>query len=174
MAPGQELAFRWEATTPADLEHRRAMVFFRSTPEVERSEVAQVVVVPRLGIPVYVENTNAQPAQLEIASIGLERSTLRDDSLRLTLDVTNVGQRNIRPQGELRIRSDSGEAVAFPINEGRDSVVPGAQRLFIQEIGPVPGGELSVEVVFNVSPRERHRERLVVPAALPSSPSPSS
>lgn len=174
VAPGQELAFRWEAATPADLGHRRAMIFFRSKPEVERSDMAQVVVVPRLGIPVYVESTNAQPAQLEIATLDLERVTLPEDSLRLTLDVTNIGQRNIRPQGELRIRSESGEAVAFPINEGRDSVVPGAQRRFVQEIGPVPGGELSVEVVFNVSPRERHRERLVVPAALPSSPSPSS
>ena len=174
VVPGQELAFRWEAATPTDLEHRRVMVFFKSEPEVERTNASQVVVIPRLGVPVYVESMNAQPARLEAVSIDIERLTEPENSLRLTLDVTNVGQRNIRPQGELRIRSKSGEAMSFPINEGRDSVVPGAQRRFIQEFGPVPGGELSVEVVFNVSPRERHREQMVVPATLPSSPSPSS
>lgn len=174
VAPGQELAFRWEAAAPEDLTHLRTMVFFRAEPDVERSDSAQVVLVPRLGVPVYVESVDAEPAQLEITSIGLSRAAKQSDRLRLVLDVINTGQRNIRPTGELRVRSAGGEAVAFPANEGRDSVVPGARRRFVRDYGPVPGGELSVEVVFDVSPRERHRERLVVPAASPPSASPAS
>ena len=174
MAPGRELAFRWEASTPDDLVHRRAMVFFRAEPEVERSETAQVVLVPRLGVPVYVESTGATPARLAIGSLDVLRVSGTEDRVRLVLDVTNTGQRNIRPQGEVRVRSAGGETIAFPVNEGRDAVVPEARRSFVREYGPVPGGELSVEVVFDVSPRERHRERLVVPAAPPPSASPSS
>ena len=173
VAPGQEVAFRWEAETAKDLVHRRVMVFFRSKPQVESSNAAQVLVVPRLGVPVYVESINAAPAQIDVASASVERLPGHEDRLRLSLDVTNAGQRNIRPQGELRIRSDSGTAVAFPINEGRDSVIPHATRHFGQEVGPVPGGELSVEVVFDVSPRERYREQMVVPAASPASALPS-
>jgi hypothetical protein len=174
VAPGSELAFRWEATAPGELTHRRVMVFFRAQPRVERSDTAQVVLVPRLGVPIYVESADADPARLEIATIDVARSDEQADRLRLVLDVTNTGQRNIRPTGEVRVRSADGEAISFPVNEGRDSVVPGARRRFVQEYGPVPGGGLSVEVVFDVSPRERHRERLVVPAASPLSASPAS
>jgi hypothetical protein len=171
VAPGQEVAFRWEAETPDDLVHRRVMVFFKSTPQVERTGPAQVVMVPRLGIPVYVESVTAAAAKLEVASVDVVRLADQEDRLRLSLDVTNVGQRNLRPRGELRVRSTSGEAVAFPINEGRDSVIPQAQRHFVHEYGPVPGGELSVQVVLDVSPRERHSEQVAVPAASSASAS---
>jgi hypothetical protein len=174
VAPGQELAFRWEATAPETLIHLRAMVFFRAEPDVARSDTTQVVLVPRLGIPVYVESTDAEPARVEIGSLEVERVDGGDDRIRLMLDVTNTGQRSIRPTGEVRVRSADGEVIAFPVNEGRDAVVPGARRRFERDYSPVPGGELSVEVVFDVSPRERHRERLVVPAASQPSASPAS
>ena len=45
------------------------MVFFRAQPQVERSNTAQVVLVPRLGVPVYVESVDAAPAMLEVTSI---------------------------------------------------------------------------------------------------------
>ena len=104
----------------------------------------------------------------------MTRADVSSDQLAILVETTNGGQRIIRPGGEIRVRAESGEALSFPFNEGRGPVLPGARRIFQQQVGPVPGGELSVEVVIDVSPRGRHRERLVVPATSPSSDSPAS
>jgi len=164
VAPDQRVFFRYSVNTPDDFTHLRSMIYLSSHPEVDAG-MNQVLVVARMGVPLYVENIKAASADLTIHELAWDRPEETPDRLRLRLLVTNDGERNIRPKGFVHLRSDDGRFdETFDFNEGREPVLPGQTRLWEQYFGPVPDGQLSARLRFETSPRHTHRADSVIPA----------
>jgi hypothetical protein len=150
--PDQRVFLRYSIETPQDFDQLRAMVFVSSIPDIEPGG-NKVRVVARMGVPIYVENRKAKPARLEIESAEWDRSP-ETDSLRLRLVVSNEGERNIRPQGYVHVKSRDGKFnQTFDFNQGREPVLPGQKRRWEQNFGPVPEGELEVKLRMASSAR---------------------
>jgi len=164
VAPSQRVYFRYSAEPPADFKQLRAMIYFSSRPEVpERAN--QVLVVARMGVPLYVESRQARPAALRVDEVAWERSGDPRDRLTLKLRTSNDGERNIRPSGYVEVRSPDGRFDrSYAFNEGQEPVLPGQKRRWEMSFGPVPKGELEVEVRFAVSPRASYESTSWIPA----------
>lgn len=151
--PDQRVYLRYSIETPEEFDQMRGMVFVSSIPEVEPGG-NKVRVVARLGIPIYVESRQAGPARLDVESVEWDRSPDTPGSLRLRLVVSNEGQRNIRPQGYVHVRSRDGKFnQTFDFNQGREPVLPGQKRRWDQKFGPVPEGALDVKLRMASSAR---------------------
>ena len=143
--------FRYTVETPPDFRQLREQIFFSSTPVIPNAS-NQIVFVPRMGIPLYVENVMAKPADIRVGSITWSRSS--DDTLLLTLVASNEGQRNIRPKGFVEVRSPHGKfSHTFPFNPGNEPLLPGQKRDWPISFSLVPSGDLSVRLRFETSPR---------------------
>lgn len=161
--PGGRTLFRYSVDAPAEFTQLRSQIFFSSMPIVE-SAPNQVLFVARMGIPIYVENVKALPADIKVHELKWERAGESGERLVLKALVTNEGERNIRPTGFLEVRSKDGEfAQTFPFNEGNEPVLPGQKREWTLTFGPVPGGELSLDLRFATGPRAMFQERYTVP-----------
>ena len=161
--PGGRTQFRYSIHAPEKFTQLRSQIFFSSTPIVERAP-NQVLFVARMGIPIYVENAKAVPADIKVHEVKWERAGESGESLVLKALVSNEGERNIRPTGFLEVRSRDGEfAHTFPFNEGNEPVLPGQKREWTMSFGPVPGGELSLDLRFASGPRAMFQERYTVP-----------
>lgn len=144
--------FKYSVDAPEAFKQLRTQVFFTAVPVVPNS-ANQVTFVPRLGVPLYVESTAAKPAALHADHIEWKRSP-DNQSITLSLSLRNEGERNIRPQGFVEVRSADGKfSKTFPFNEGNEPVLPGQQRAWNRVFGPVPGGDLSIRLRFETSPR---------------------
>lgn len=143
--------FRYTVDTPADFQQLREDIFFSSTPAIPK-QPNQVLFVPRMGIPLYVENVTAKPAHIRVDSVKWSRSS--GDTLRLALLLVNEGERNIRPKGFVEVRSADGKFnQTFPFNQGNEPLLPGQKRGWPLSFAPVPSGDLSVRLQFETSPR---------------------
>ncbi len=161
--PGGRTSFRYSVTAPEEFTQLRSQIFFSSTPVVEDAP-NQVLFVARMGIPIYVENVKAAPADIRVHELKWERAGDNDERLVLKARVSNEGERNLRPSGFLEVRSKDGEfAQTFPFNEGNEPVLPGQKREWILSFGPVPGGELSLNLRFSTAPRGMFQERYSIP-----------
>jgi hypothetical protein len=155
--PGGRTIFRYSMTAPESFGQLRTQIFFSSTPIVPGA-ANQVLFVARMGVPLYVENINAKPASLKVHEVKWERDDAR--TLILRLQVTNEGERNIRSNGYLQVRSKNGEfAKTFPFNETNEPVLPGQKRDWRIGFGPVPEGELTLDLRFATSPRTMFEEK---------------
>jgi hypothetical protein len=168
---GGSAVFRFRVHAPEEFTQLRAMVFFRSAPIVGEGEGPRVVIVPRLGVPVYLENRKATPGQLTVKRLELKRDGDGGDHIALHLDAENEGERNFRPTGTLEVRSVDGSfRKLYQLNEAREPILPGKLRAWSLRVGPVPGGELSVRLRLATSfKREYTAERTLAAASSPSS-----
>jgi len=170
VAPGQQVFFRCSLRAPAEFAQLRAMIYFVAHPHVEDTGGTKVVIVPRLGIPAYLQNPKARAGTLEVRSVSLQRATGSGEAVELDLDVVNTGERNIRPNGYLRVRATDGSFDrAFAFNEGGEPVLPAHQRKWRMTFGPVPGGELSLRLRFTTSRNASHQSDHTIAAASPPS-----
>jgi hypothetical protein len=149
--PKQRAYFRYTVETPAEFRQLREQIFFTSVPVVPNA-ANQVVFVPRLGVPLYVENISAKPPAVHVDSVKWSRPS--NDALELELDVRNDGERNIRPKGFVEVRSIRGTfSSTFPFNRGNEPLLPAQRRHWPLRFNPVPAGDLSVRLHFETSPR---------------------
>ena len=163
--PGQQVYFRYAVEVPEEFQQLRTIVYFRAVPDVEVA-ANQVLVVARMGVPLYVENVKAAPAKLAVGEVNLTRSEDDPAQLRLRMDLLNEGERNIRPQGMAHVESADGRfRQTFDLNRGREPVLPGQARQWQQLIGPVPDGELTVRLDLATSVRGSFRTESTVPPA---------
>lgn len=165
--PGQRFFFRYSVEVPEDLSQLRGLVFFSSTPVVERLEGgAQAQLVPRMGVPIYVENRAAPAADLVVEEVSWDRVG-DGDAVELTVAVTNRGGRNIRPTGFIQVegRQDRFHR-SFQFNGGRQPVLPGHRRVWRERLAPVPRGELSLSLRFTTSSRAVHEAELTLAAVV--------
>ena len=143
------------------------MLYFSSFPEVKPG-ANQVMVVARMGVPLYLENIKSRPALLQVREVSCERSQPALGHLSLGLLVTNEGERNLRPTGWVSVRSKDGKFnESFDFNRGREPVLPGQTRRLNQIFGPVPEGELAVKLRMATSDRTSYETSFSVPAAGP-------
>lgn len=165
VAPGATAAFRYRAAPPRGFVHLRAMVFFLCRPGPASSEPGGTVVVPRIGVPVYVESTRARPAHLEARDLAVERTA---SGVRLSLVLANGGERLIRPAGSILLRPASGRGSVLPFNRGHSPVLPGHRVLWEEDLGPAPEG--ATEVVLRLSTSDEGERTLAVqlPPARPA------
>lgn len=167
VAPNQQVFFRYSVEAPGQFDQLRSMIFLSSYPEAPAG-ANHVRVVPRMGIPVYVENVKSEPARLEIEEVGWDRPSETPERLRVRLRVANLGQRNIRPDGLVHVRSADGRfRTTFEFNAGREPVLPGQKRRWEQLFGPVPDGALEVELRLTTSERTAYEARANVGSATP-------
>ncbi len=165
VVPNQEVFFRYSVETPEEFAQLRAMVYLMSRPEAPPG-ANQVVVVARMGVPIYVENTKAGPAQLTIDELEWVRDEDSGNELQLRLVVRNEGERNIRPNGYVHVRSEDGKyEQTFDFNEGREPVLPGQKRRWVQEFGPVAEGPLQVKLRLETSRRASYEAEATVPGS---------
>lgn len=163
--PNQQVSFRYTVRTPADFKQLRTMVMFAGVPQLSATG-NQVLFAPRVGVPLYVESTEARPARLEVSDVRWERSPESPDKLMLSMVIRNDGDRNIRPAGTVQVRSAATRFnETFQFNEGREPVLPGQKRNWTLTFGPVPGGELSVSLRFATSFRDTFASDYHVSAA---------
>ena len=162
--PHQRAYFRYKVRAPEEFTQLRGIVAFEAVPQLaDGAGKARTVLVPVLGVPFYLENPAARPGELKVDELGVARD---GDNVKLSLRVTNEGQRNIRPTGFFRVRSADGRFdTSYPFNAGREAVLPGAVRAWTLTLGPVPGGELSIGVRFSNAPRTVFEKTLELPAA---------
>ena len=154
VAPKQQVFFRYRVETPEAFSHLRGMLYFLSRPEVPDARPGQVVLASRMGIPLYVESSKAVPARLDVNGIAWSRVGDARDALALDLDVVNRGERIIRPTGVLEVKSGDGRfRKSFSFNDGKLPVFPGSTRRLNLQFGPVPGGELFLQLRFEDSSR---------------------
>lgn len=164
VSPGERVYFRYSVEAPDDFTHLRAMVFFVTRPELAEDRPPQVVFVARMGVPVYVESPRAPQTDLQIGELDWQRSD--DGQLALRFSAANEGGRIFRPRGEVEIRSRDGRfRETYPLNAGLEPVLPHHVRQWERRFGPVPGGELSVRLHIETSPRKRYRSSVLIPAA---------
>ncbi|HYS54152.1 MAG TPA: hypothetical protein VER58_10360 [Thermoanaerobaculia bacterium] len=165
VAPQQTVNFRYSAQLPAAFTHYRVMIYFLVRPVTALvANGAGFLIVPRLGVPLYAENIGAKPASLHIDSIFWARSP--EGSLYADLQLRNDGQRNIRPQGLVFVRSANGRfARQFPFNEGREPVLPSQSRQWHVTFGPVPRDDLSVDFRLTTSATKTFHETYEIAAA---------
>lgn len=141
------------------------MVYLSSHPETVPG-ANQVRVVARMGVPIYIENIKAAPADLKIESLEWDRPAGHPDRVRVRLLVVNQGERNIRPTGYVHVVSmDRRFERTFAFNEGREPVLPGQKRRWEQISGPVPEEELKVKIRFSTSVRQSFDAEASLPAA---------
>jgi len=164
--PGEQVFFRYTIKLPDhDFKQLRAVVFFAGEPDIERTG-NQVVFVPRMGVPLYVESTEAKPAQLQIDEVKWARSPETNNTITLSMLVHNSGERNSRPTGTVVVRSADGAfEKTFPFNQGREGVLPGQKRNWKTSFGPVPEGDLSINFRMATSFRDTFASSYHVPAA---------
>ncbi|MEW6367585.1 MAG: hypothetical protein AB1714_23390 [Acidobacteriota bacterium] len=169
VAPDQQVFFRYTITAPKDFTQLRAMLYFVSRPALApQTQGQRVVFVPRMGVPVYLENIDASAARLRVESVQWKRAGEKGETLELTLLVVNEGERNIRPDGYLDVNAKDGSfAKVFPFNEGHEPVLALHTRKWTAQFGPVPGGELSLKLRFATSSRSSHESESVIPAFVP-------
>lgn len=151
VAPGQRVYFRYSLKTPDQFTHLRSMVFFRSRPSNPPKGRAVAVFVPRMGVPVYVENRRAVPATLDITAVKWERVEADPASLKVRISVRNTGQRILRPGGRIETRSTGGRTRLFQVNEGGSPVLPGQTRTFEADLGAVGDEALSLKIRMQTS-----------------------
>jgi hypothetical protein len=164
VAPSQEVFFRYAIETPPAFKQLRAMIYFSSRPEVP-ARPNQVVVVARMGVPVYVESRDAKPASLIVEDVRWARTGEAGDSLTLEMRASNEGERNIRPTGYVLVRSSDGKFDrSYAFNEGREPVLPGQKRQWGMSFGPVPAGDVTVRLRFATSPRTSYETKTWIPA----------
>jgi P pilus assembly chaperone PapD len=162
--PQGRVFFRYSVETPAVFRQLRTQIFFSSRPVVPNAP-NQVVFVPRMGIPLYVENISARGAEIKVDEIRWSRSPDKG-ALLLGMLVSNTGERNIRPKGFVEVRSADGKfSKTFPFNQGNEPLLPGQKRNWPLSFGPVPGGELSVRLRFATSSRTSFDQQYHVPAS---------
>lgn len=163
VAPGGSVYFRYRIDAPAQFEQLRAMVYFVSRPIVERAAGTSALVVPRMGIPIYLENGGATPADLVIT-----RGTARAQEGRVVFDVRveNRGSRNLRPAGAIQIETEGGPRF-FQFNEGRSPVLPGHAREWTLQLGPLDAAPRSLRLRLERAPA-REVERVFEISAAPS------
>jgi len=167
VVPDQQVFFRYSVETPEVFDQLRSMIFLSSYPETDPG-ANQVQIVARLGVPLYVENTKAAPAQLEIESVEWDRPEKSPDQLRVRLLVSNHGQRNIRPGGFVHVETADGKFnTTFDFNQGREPVLPGQRRRWEQFFGPVPEGKLEVKLRLATSARTSYEAESFVAAVTP-------
>lgn len=159
--PAQGRAFfRYSVQMPAEFKQLRTQIFFSSTPIVPNAP-NQVLFVPRMGVPLYVENLKARPADLKVSQVRWSRT---GDQLLMTMNVRNDGERNIRPRGTVEVRSaDRKFTKTFAFNSGNEPVLPGQQHEWTQSFRPVFGGDLSIRMRFETSPRASFEQQYRVP-----------
>lgn len=163
--PGRQIYFRYTVNAPPEFTQLRTQVFFSSRPVVTE-EPNQVVLVARMGIPLYVENLSARPASLKVAELKWERPPGKSDTLDLKMRITNEGERNIRPTGFCEVRSTDGSFVqSFPFNDGREPLLPGQKREWMLSMAPVPAGALTARLRFTDSPRTNFEAEARIPPA---------
>jgi hypothetical protein len=164
IAPQGRAFFRYTIEMPVEFRQLRSQIFFSSRPVVAKT-ANQVIFVPRMGVPLYVENLAAKAADLKVDQVKWARSP-SDGRLLLNLRVSNDGERNIRPKGFVEVRSSDGKfSKTFPFNEGNEPLLPGQRRDWPLSFGPVPGGELSVRLRFQTSPRGFFDQQYRVPVS---------
>ncbi len=165
VAPQQTVNFRYTAQLPAEFTQRRVMIYFLVRPTTALvANGAGFVIVPRLGVPLYAENITAKPAQLRIDSISWSRAD--DGSLHAGLELRNEGERNIRPQGFVLVRSKDGRFLRqFPFNEGREPVLPSQSRQWHVAFGPVPRDDLLVDFRLTISATKTFHQTYAIAAA---------
>jgi hypothetical protein len=169
VAPNQRVFFRYSLTAPESFTHLRAMIFFSAYPAGPRQRRAAAVMVPRLGIPMYVESRRSNAASLELASATAGRDAAGAPVLRVSLE--NRGDRLFRPGGSVQVRSSSGTK-SLPFNESSNPVLPGHTRHFEIPLAAAGGGELSIRLRLTTSHRTVLNRELRVPAEPSSSDSP--
>jgi hypothetical protein len=161
--PGGRAMFRYSLAAPAEFNHLRTQIFFSSKPIVE-DKPNQVLFIARMGIPLYLESTSAKAPSIKVHEVKWERSSDDPSILNLHLLVTNEGERIIRPTGYLQVRSSDGNfSKNFNFNEGNEPVLPGQKRNWRLGFGPVPGGDLSLDLRFATSPRTMFEEKYQIP-----------
>jgi hypothetical protein len=167
VSPGQKVYFRYAIKAPQRFTHVRTMVYFVARPVQKQSKRAAAVFVPRIGIPIYLENRHAKPALLRVGDVKWQRDA---KGVVLHVPITNEGERLYRPGGFIQVRSASGtKNVAF--NESGNPVLPGQNRRFTVPLTEVGGGELSLQVRVTTSPRAVFNREYRVAAGETSSPS---
>ncbi len=153
VAPQGRAFFRYTVNAPAAFKQLRSQIFFSSKPVVANAP-NQVLFVPRMGVPLYVENLAAKPASIKVDRVKWSRSVEKRGMLNLEMLVTNEGERNIRPRGFVEVRSVDGKfSRTFPFNQGNEPLLPAQRRVWSLPFGPVPGGELSIRLRFETSTR---------------------
>ena len=162
--PRAQVFFRWEVRTPEAFDQIRGMVFLASHPEAKPG-ANQVQVVARMGVPIYIESLEAEPARLVVESLHWERIPERPSTLRATLLVANEGGRNIRPAGYVEVRGQSrGKETTFEFNQAGEPVLPGQRRRWVRDFGPVPAGDLAVKFRLDTSHGTTFESDTAVPA----------
>lgn len=153
VAPGQQVFFRYSVDPGNNFTQLRAMVYFLSRQVRTRQGETDVAIAPRLGIPVYIESTQARPGVLRVESVQWSRALDQPDTLLLKLTVANEGERNVRPTGFVQVTAAGRTGRNFAFNDGRSPVLPGQRREWEMPFGPVPSGELAVALRFSTSAR---------------------
>lgn len=165
VAPQGRAFFRYSINAPAEFKQLRSQIFFSSKPIVANAP-NQVLFVPRMGVPLYVENLAAKPASIKVDRIKWSRSVENKDMLVLEMLASNEGERNIRPRGFVEVRSVDGRfSKTFPFNQGNEPFLPAQRRVWSLPFGPVPGGELSIRLRFETSTRTSFERAFTVPAS---------
>ena len=168
VASGERFPFRYSVTTPEAFTQLRGMVFFEAVPEAAREGGRQVMLTTSMGIPVYIENRQAQPGRLDVRDLQWRRSGERGETVELELDVSNTGERNIRSEGFVEVRSAGGGFYeSYVFNPGREAVLPGHRRRWQFRFGPVPGEELFLKLRFDTSSGSAYTAEHTLPAAAP-------
>lgn len=164
LSPGQQVYFRFTVRSPPEFGHLRGMVYFLSVPDVPEGE-NQLVLAPKMGIPVYVENRRAAPPSVEVRGVSWARSADDGRKVRLVLDLVNAGERLFRPTGVFEARrTGSGYRTVFELNAGSEPVLPGSSRTFESVVGPVPEEELGVALRLTTSPKDQFKVTGVLPS----------
>lgn len=170
VAAGEQVFFRYSIAVPHMFTHLREMIFFVARPVSKPSGRAVALFVPRLGVPMYVENRAAAPADLVADEISVERA---GDSLRLDVLLRNRGQRIVRPGGSIDVLDGKRLIASVDFNEGSAPVLPDNSRRFVTTLPGGGGGQSTVSVRVTAGLRTVVRRDLAVPAAAPRSSSSS-
>ena len=169
VAPGQRVYFRYAIKAPENFTHLRTMVYFVARPVRKTTKVSAAIFVPRIGIPIYLENRQARPAALHVGDVKWQRDAKGD--VVLHVPVTNDGERLHRPGGFIQVRSAAGTK-NVPFNEQGNPVLPGQTRQFAVPLNDVGGGELSLQVRVMTSTRSVFNKEYRIAGG--ETPSPSS
>ena len=163
--PGATASFRYRAAPPPGFAHLRAMVFLLCRPDPASGGPGGTVVVPRIGVPVYVESTGARPARLEVRDLAAGRAEGR---LRLSVVLANEGERLIRPSGSVLERPASGRDEVVRFNRESRPVLPGHHVLWEEDLGPAPEGAAEVVLRLSTSAEGERSFAVHLPAARPA------
>lgn len=102
--------------------------------ETAGADVAGALVRQRIAAKVYGSRPDAR-AEGEVVHVA---TRMEEDGRKLSLTFRNLGQRSLRPQGTVEVRSFSGD-VAAKIRIDAFSVLPGRDRTVVLPL-PAPGG----------------------------------